>query len=430
MKNNANESNTGETPMKFQNVKGTKDFYPEDRAAFNWMRNIFQQMAVKYGFLEVESHAFESLSLLCEKEGEETKQQIFTLEKRSNEQLGLRFDLTVPMTRMFIAKQKELPKPVKWFNIARMWRYEAPQKGRLREFYQFGVEIFGSDKPEADAQVISLAIDSLQALGLSSRDFYVKINNRNLLQGLIEGLGIGNISEVITIIDKMAKISEGEFVAELEKLGLTQAQIKKLDEILKTSDLKKLKNLNELAEQGKWELQGVLDALSDKEAFIRVDLTVARGLAYYTGTVFEAYDREGKYRALFGGGRYDRMIQSFGGDPCAATGFGIGFATLGLFLDEKMLVPQPDTCIDYYVAPIKDDPRVLKLAQEIAGKLRKDYRVDVDIMRRSMPKQFEYATKIKAKNIIILGDNELKSGVITIKNLETGNEEKRKIKEV
>lgn len=416
--------------MKFQAVKGMKDWYPEDKFTFNWMASAFRQMAVKYGFLEIESPAIESLSLLCEKEGEEIKQQIFTLEKKGSEQLGLRFDLTIPMARMFITKQKELPKPVKWFSVSRMWRYEAPQKGRLREFYQFGVEIFGSDKSMADAQVISLIIDSFQALGLTSKDFYVKLNNRNLLQGLLEGLGIGNISDAMTIIDKMAKISEEEFVAELEKLKLSQTQIKELSQLLKTRDLKTLKNLNSLAEQGKWELQGVLDILQDKQEFIQVDLTVARGLAYYTGTVFEFYDREGKYRALAGGGRYDKMIQSFGGEPCQATGFGIGFATLGLLLDEKMLVPPVDLGIDYYIAPIKDDPKVISLAIKISTQLRKNCRVDVDLMQRSMPKQFDYANKIKAKNIIILGENELKTNMVTIKNLETGKEEKKKISEL
>jgi len=413
--------------MKYQAVKGTRDWYPEDRAAFNWMRESFRQTAVRYGFLEVESPAMEMLGLLCEKEGDEITKQIFTLEKRSNEQLGLRFDLTVPMTRMFIAKQKELPKPVKWFAIDRMWRYEAPQKGRLREFYQLSVELFGSDKPETDAQIISLAIDCLQAVGLTGKDFYIKLNNRNLLQGLIEGLGIGNVSEVMAIIDKMAKISEEEFVTELEKLKLTQAQIKKLDEILKTKDLKRLKGLNDLAQQGLWELQSVLDLLGDKRASVEVDLSVARGLAYYTGTVFEAYDRQGKYRALAGGGRYDRMVQLFGGEPTPATGFAIGFATLGLLLDEKMLTPTPDLGVDYYVAPIKDDPKVMLLAGQIAAQLRKGYKVDLDLMRRSLPKQFDYATKIGAMNVIVVGVIVVKTGMVTIKNLENGKEERKKI---
>lgn len=416
--------------MKFQAVKGMKDWYPEDRATFNWIRENFRKAATSYGFLEVESPAIESLSLLCAKSGEEIKQQIFTLEKKGTEQLGLRFDLTVPMTRMFVEKQKELPKPVKWFAIDRMWRYEAPQKGRLREFYQLSVELFGSSKPDADAQIISLIIDCLQALGLTSKDFYVKVNNRNLLQGLLEGLGIGNPLEVTTVIDKVSKMGETEFIAELEKLKLTQVQITKIKEILATKNLNQLKALNDRAQQGLTELQDVLDCLEDKKDFIEIDLSTARGLAYYTSTVFEASDRDGKYRALAGGGRYDTMIQLFGGEACPATGVGIGFATIGLLLDEKMLAPPLDFGVDYYVAPISDNPKVKTLANSVAGKLRKQCRVDVDLMQRSMPKQFDYATKIKARNIIIIGDNELKTQIVTIKNLETGKEEKKKISEL
>src|SRR3989344_166982 len=157
--------------MKLQGVKGTTDFYPQEREMWNYLAGKFREQAVKYGFLEIETPAFENLTTLCEKEGEEIKGQIFTLEKRSNEQLGLRFDITVPCARMFIAKQKEIPKPAKWFYITRMWRYEQPQKGRLREFYQFGVELFGSDKIDADAQIISLIIDSFKSLGLTQKDF-------------------------------------------------------------------------------------------------------------------------------------------------------------------------------------------------------------------------------------------------------------------
>jgi histidyl-tRNA synthetase len=411
--------------MAFERVKGTRDFYPEEKEVMNWMFDLFRQCAVKYGYSEVESPAIESQSLLCEKEGEEIKQQIFTLEKKGKEQLGLRFDITVPLARMFISKQKELPKPVKWFYITRMWRYEAPQRGRLREFYQFGVELFGSDKPETDAEIISLAIDSMLALGLKKKDFFVKVNDRDLLQGLIEGLGIGKVEEVMIVIDKIAKISEEEFVAELEELGLTQDQIKKLDKIIKTKDLDKLKDLNPLAKKGLEKLKQVLALLKDKKDFIEVDLSIARGLAYYTGTVFEIYDKEMKYRALCGGGRYDKMIKSFGGDDCAATGFATGFATVNLLLDEKMLLPDKKPGVDYYIAPV--DKKVFDKAMEIASKLRKNNSVDIDLMERKLTKQFDYADRIGAKKIIVVGQKDLEKGEVTVRDMETGKEEKVKL---
>ncbi len=408
--------------MSFQNPKGTVDYYPEDREVFNYISNTMRKNAVKYGFLEVESPAFESLSLLSEKEGEEIQGQIFTLEKRSNEQLGLRFDLTVPMARMFIAKQKELPKPTKWFCVSRMWRYEAPQKGRLREFYQLSVELFGSNKPAADAQIIALAIDILTDLGLTKDDFKVKVNNRYLLQGLLEGLGVGNYKEAMQIIDKVAKVSGEEFIAMLEEIGLTLEQITKIDEIINTKDLNKLTDLNETATKGRDELKEALGFLEGKKEFIEVDLKVARGLAYYTGTVFEIFDTNMKFRALCGGGRYNDMIKMFGGDECAATGFGMGFATLKLLLDEKMKLPDSDLGLDYYIITIGDKAK--EVALKIADKARVKFKVDMDIMGRNIGKQMDYARKIGARKVIIIGDDEIESGKLTVRDMTSGKESK------
>jgi histidyl-tRNA synthetase len=378
--------------------------------------------STKFGFREIETPAIETTSLLCEKEGNEIKQQIFTLEKKGKEEFGLRFDMTVPSARMFIAKQKELAKPVKWFYITRMWRYEQPQKGRLREFYQFGIECFGSDKADADAEVIRVAIDALLAFGLKKGDFFVRVNNRNLLQGLIEKLGVGNINEVITIIDKVSKLSENEFIAELEKAKLTQKQITEIDKIIKTKDLKSLKNLNEAAQQGLKQLQEVIGLLEDRKDFIRIDLSTARGLAYYTGTVFEIFDKDMKYRAICGGGRYDNMISQFGGEKTPATGFGMGFATLQLLLEEKMLLPSSDLGVDYYIAPV--NPAVKEKAIEIATKLRGTYSVEVDLMERNLKNQFDYANRINAKKIVIVGEKDLKEGKVTVREMGSGKEEK------
>ena len=171
--------------MKFQKPKGTTDYYPEEKSVQQRIFELFRETARRYNFKEIESPVFESLELLTKKEGDEIKEQIFVLTKRSKESLGLRFDLTVPAVRMFIEKQKVLPKPVKWFYVSRMWRYEQPQAGRDREFYQFSAEIFGSNKPEADAEIINLAIDSLLSLGLDEKDFIVKINNRKFIQSLL-----------------------------------------------------------------------------------------------------------------------------------------------------------------------------------------------------------------------------------------------------
>ena len=319
----------------YQKPKGTRDYYPEEKEVFNRIADSFRQSAKKYGFREVEAPAIETMDLLTAKQGDEIKSQIFILEKKGDEEFGLRPDITVPVTRMFIQKQFELPRPVKWFYITRMWRYERPQQGRLREFYQFGTEIYGPATPEADAEMISLAIDSLCSLGLKKKDFVVKINNRVLLQSLIEGIGIekSSMDNVFRIIDKKAKISVEEFDIELGKI-IDPAKIKEIKGILAIRSLSKIKKDT----PGLENLQKVMDALKARKDFIELDLSTARGLAYYTGTVFEIFDRKGEFRSIAGGGRYDGLVQLLGSQKTPACGFGLGFATLTLLLEEKKLL--------------------------------------------------------------------------------------------
>ena len=415
--------------MTFQKPKGTQDFYPEDKALQNKIFNILRSVAQKYNFQEIESPAFENIEVLTKKEGEEITSQIFTLEKRGEEKFGLRFDLTVPAARMFIAKQKEIPKPVKWFYLSRMWRYEQPQTGRLREFYQLSAEIFGSDRPEADAEAISLLIDCFLALGLTSNDFLVKINNRKLLQGIVaELVPQGNINKVITLIDKKDKISEQDFIASLKDQGVDEAKAAQLMKMLNITDLAKLKDLNKEAEEGKKELQAILELLKARKEFIQVNLSTARGLAYYTGTVFEVADRQGKFRALAGGGRYDQMIESFGGDPCPATGFGLGYATLLLILQEKKLMPAVDARPDFYIAAVTENEQ--EKALEIASQLRKKYVVEIDLMGKKIGKQLKYANQISAKKAIIIGEKEAKERKAKIKDMDSGEEKEVSFEEL
>ncbi len=414
--------------MAFQKPKGTRDFYPEDFAIKQAIFNRLKTIAEKYGFKQVETPAFETLKLLTEKEGEEIKEQIFTLTKRGQEEYGLRFDLTVPLARMFIAKQKQLPKPVKWYYITRMWRYENPQKGRLREFYQFGVEVFGSYKAEADAECIALAIDSLLALGLTKKDFVIKLNNRKLLQGLLYGLGVNKAKteDIIRIIDKSRKITEKEFTQELKKLKLTDEQIAEIRNIIKIKSINDILKfeLNNPASSGLKEIKDVLDILKEygKDKFVELDLSIARGLAYYTGIVYEAFDKKEKLRSLLAGGRYDNLIKQFGGTPEGATGFALGDTTTELLLKEKALLPVVDINPDYYIAPVNEKLR--KEAIKIANKLRKKYKVDLDLMQRNLSRQLDYANAIKAKKTIIVGERDLEKKQVTLRDMLTGKEKK------
>ncbi|MEA3514212.1 MAG: histidine--tRNA ligase, partial [Nanoarchaeota archaeon] len=375
----------------------------------------------------VEPAALESMKLLTCKSGEEIKKQIFILEKRSKEEIGLRFELTASMARMFVKKQKCVQKPVKWFALSRMWRYEQPQAGRLREFYQFSAELFGSSKPQADAEVISFLIKCLTDLGLTEKDFVVRLNNRKLIHGmLLDFIQKEKIEAVFSEIDKFSKLSKGEIEGNLRDLGVDDDQIESVFDIILTEDIGHIDPKNNLAAEGLNELALILNNVDSK--FVELDLTTVRGLAYYTGTVFEIFDRGGKLRSIAGGGRYDNMIKIFGGEPSPAIGFGIGLATLNLLLQEKGILPKPDTGCDYFIAPVSID--VVDDAAKIAAKLRTTFRVEMDLMGRKLGKQLAYADSIGAKNALIIGEDELKSGKLKVRNLSSGEEKKCTVDEL
>ncbi len=408
-----------EVKEQFQKPKGTTDFYPEEMSVRNNIFSRLKQTASRFGFNEIETPAFESLDLLTKKSGDEILGQIFTLEEKGDEKFGLRFDLTVPITRMFMEKQKELPKPVKWYGLSRMWRYERPQAGRLREFYQLSVELFGCDDADADAEVINLAVGCLKSLGLTSKDFFVKLNNRKLLQGLLLGIAKKEqLEDLIRIIDKSAKITENEFKDSLKGIGVEYKDMKKILKCKTLEDVSKLK-LNKTAKEGMEELKEVMKMLDKK--FVEFDISVARGLAYYTGTVFEIYDKEEKFRAIAGGGRYDNLVEMFGGASTSAVGFGMGYSTLTLLLKEKDLLPEPDTGVDYFVVMIGN---VKEKSLDIVKNLRKKYSVNYDISSRNMKNQLKYADSVGAKKVIFIGEEELNSGMLSVKDMKTGKQEK------
>lgn len=432
----------------FQRVKGMEDFYPEDKLLQNHVFSVLRKSAKNFGFYEVEAPVVESLKLLTAKSGEEVEQQIFVMKKKGDENkisntsskhlggdedLGLRFDITVPLTRMFVAKQKEMQKPIKWFSIDKAWRYESPQKGRQREFYQFSVELFGSEKHHADAELLNLLISSLNDLGLKKKDFMIKLNHRKLFEGLLlDIVSKGKIPAVAKIIDKIGKISEQEFHKELLKQGISNVQIEKIEHLFTfkgspSEVLRKIQmhaEVNKTAQEGLDDLKRILEHV-DEEYFV-MDLSIMRGFDYYTGFVFECVDRAGKFRAIAGGGRYDSLVELFGGEPCSATGFGMGYSTLLLALEEAKALPKINREVDFYIAPV--DETVEKQSAEIANILRKKYSVDVDLVGRKLSKQLEFANNLGAKKVVIVGQKDLSKGEITIRDLKSGKEGKEKLK--
>lgn len=404
--------------MTFKKIRGTTDYYPEEQAIQDAIFAKFNDCAKKFGFSHVEPPVLESTELLTAKSGEEIKEQIFITEKRGKENIGLRFEFTASLARMFIEKQKAVQKPARWYSLNKVWRYERPQAGRDREFFQFNCEIYGSDRPEADAEIINLAIETLKSLELTKKDFFVRLNNRKLLMGLLLNIVNEDVLDKVTrAIDKREKISKEDFRKELDFLD--DSQFEKIEELLvmKWEDLKDF-DMNALAREGYNMLKGVMNFI--QKDYVKFDMTIVRGLDYYTGTVFEVFDTDRKYRALCGGGRYDNVIDVFGGQKTPATGFGMGYSTVILLLKDKELLPDSKQQLDYFVAVVEDEYR--SYAFDIARLLRNKGTVTIDLMGRSFSKQLKYATQLEAKNIVFVGPDEMKRKVAKIKNIETKEE--------
>ncbi|MBI4441468.1 histidine--tRNA ligase [Candidatus Woesearchaeota archaeon] len=407
-----------------ERVKGTFDFYPEDKYAKEAILDTLRTVAERANFKWVETPALETIKLLTRKSGDEVRDQIFVIEQRGAEQFGLRFDMTVPLARMFLAKQKELPKPVKWCYTTRMWRYEAPQKGRLREFYQFGCELFGPATAAADAEVIGVVINALKEVGLSENDFVVKISNRKLIQGLLYDLvPKDKMDEALRIIDRAPKTTSDDVVQQLEKAG-----IRKVKEVLRLLEMKgkpqtvfadlDKSTLNELAREGLAELKAIATLVPSPS--IVLDLSVVRGLAYYTGFVFECLDKQGKYRALAGGGRYDDLVQLLGGEATPAVGFALGYSTLSLLLEELGRLPKQVPAPQLFCVVI--DEAVRTYACTVVESLRKKYTVEMDIMGRKVGKQIEQANALKVPYVLFIGPDEAKQQKVKLRDMKTGKE--------
>ncbi len=424
----------------FEPLKGFRDYYPEE-----WLElkeNLFskaREVANSFGFKEIEMPLIERTEFLTKKSGEEIREQIFNIVPREwfklsdmnnisldSIEMSLRFDLTMPAIRMVMRKYKELIKPIKWFYVAKNFRYEEPQKGRDREFFQIGVEFFGEKSFIADLEVLNFAITFLNKIGLKGL-FKVKVNNRKLMDYLTNQL-IENDwekQELYRLIDKVRKISEEEFKKESLHILKERSKVNKLYELIKKPLSlgeakifieKKVDNKN-LKEQ----LIQEIDFLKylEKKADVEFDLSIVRGLDYYTGFVFEIYDKEEKYRSLAGGGRYDNLAEILGfSERIYATGVALGPSVLEVFMKDKGIWKKRKKEKDFIVIPISKNE--LFYAYEIAEKLReKGFKVEF-AYKKGISKNLDYANKLNTKFAVIIGEEEVKNNTITIKNLEIG----------
>ncbi|MFH0798235.1 MAG: histidine--tRNA ligase [Candidatus Woesearchaeota archaeon] len=414
--------------MNVQGLKGTRDFYPENMRTLNYIFSKWKSAALKFGYQEIDGPLLEPIELWTLKSGNEIPEQMYRFKDKGDREVAIRPELTPTIARMVAQKQRELPKPIKWFSIPRCWRYEAPQSGRLREFFQFNLDCLGTTSMLTDAEVIATAVEIMKSFGCGKKDFFVRLNNRKLLTSLFLSTGIKQkqLQEVCRLIDKKCKLRKGDFELAMKEMKATDKQIEMIKDILEYDSLKDVdaSKLDENGKKGYEEVKELMKCLEDLNVaeFIKLDFSIMRGFDYYTSTVFEVFDASHELRAIAGGGRYEDLVKDFGGEPCPGVGYGMGDVVLEMFLRKLGKMPELKRDVDYYVAPINKD--VLGKAMEIANILREKYSVEVDLMEKNLRKQFEYADSIGAKKIVIVGPKDLEEKKVTVREMASGKEEK------
>lgn len=418
---------------KFQSLKGFRDFYPEEMAARRVFMDKIFCVVRRYGFREVDTPSVESLELFKVKSGEEIIQQTFSFKDKAEREITLIPELTPTVARMVVERAKTLRLPIKWFSMPKMWRYEEPQSGRLREFYQLNVDIYGVGSPDADAEVLAVGIDLMLNLGLAGQ-FIFKISDRRLMQGILEGMGFTDPGPFFTAIDKRSKITGEEFKKMLYDAGMDDFQIGELEAILETRGplAEAMPMLRQVAAKYA-ESPGAKEGLENLEKlaqlmtmynmaqFCEFDPAIIRGLAYYTATVFECFDVKGELRAIFGGGRYDKIIGLFGGEEMPAVGFGMGDAVLEILMRRAGVWPQESICTDYYILTTKPEFKETQLF--VAQSLReRGFVVEFDLQGRNFSNQMKYANAIGTKTVLILGEREMAEGKVTVKDMKSGEQ--------
>ena len=424
----------------FSLPRGMKDIDTPEMAKRLWLNKKILGALEKYGFQIVEPTSIETLETLEAKSGPEIKDEIYYFPDKAGRNLGLRFDLTVGMTRM-VASRYDLPEPVKIAALSGMWRYDEPQFARYRHFYQWDAEIYGTVEIEADAEAIAVGTDILEAIGL--RDYEVRVSSRKFTEGVLRQLGITqqeNVEQTIRVIDKSRKISPIMFERELLGTGLTQDVIEKIAEITSLrgsadhvlSSIPEEFSKNEMSSKGREELSRLFDVLNDlgKSEKCILDLSIVRGIGYYDGIVFEAYDKGGEaVGALFGGGRYDRLAGVYGKREIPATGVAGGIERLMISLERASLFPKLSQNPKVFATAIDEQSRhkILNVVME----LRKNgISCDYDMKKRSLRNQLEYADSMGIPLAIILGPKELENGVVKVRDMRTRVETEVKTSEL
>ena len=413
--------------MKIPPVKGTRDFYPPEMAVRNWIIDGWKKVSVRNGFEEYDGPIFELLKMFQIKSGDEIVEQLFSLRDRGGRDLALRPEITPTLARMVNQRINALSKPIKWFSVPRLFRAERPQKGRLREFFQWNIDIIGEDSPLADAEVIFTTVDYLREIGLTSKDIKVKISSRQLLADYLISLGIpeDKLESIYVILDKKNKLPPDTFEKILAEQIPDTSTVRKILDFMSVDSIPQLKDFVEEGSSAFLNIKCVLDNLDMMGVgdFCLYDPGIVRGLAYYTGIVFEVHDVAGELRAICGGGRYDNLLRDFGGPPVSATGMGMGDCVLEILLRERGLLEKqlPKTRIDYFVSCV--DENYKDVTVEVTMKLRSaGFSANFSYKITKLSKQLKLASEQNAAKCIIIGD-EFKNNKLAVKDMATGQQQ-------
>lgn len=416
-------------------LPGFREFWPEDCLRRNFIFSQWRSVARRFAYREYDGPILEPLELYQEKSGEEIKEQLFAFTDKGDRSVALRPEMTPTLARMVAARYNSLPKPVKWFSIGEQFRYERYQKGRKRSFYQFNADILGEAGPAAEVELISLLVESLRSFGLGVDDFAVRLSDRTLWLVFLEGEGLTRevALQVLTVVDKLEREPPEVLISKLSEVTGQDGE-KLLSEIKRFCGLKTKEALEEFfgsksIAENLWRdrledwsfLQKGLLAMGLAD-FVEIDLGIVRGLAYYTGFVFEAFDREKAHRAIAGGGRYDELLGKLGKVSCPAVGFAVGDVVLENVLTEKGRLPNLVQAIDFYVIGLSEEDR--SAVWQVVAMLRAEgWLADYSLRGPGgMKKQFKSAEEAGARFAILIGEEERAANQVKVKNLASREE--------
>lgn len=394
-------------------VKGTRDFYPEQMAVRTWLYGQMRAVVERYGYQEYDAPVLETLELYAAKSGEElVKEQSFAFADRGGDMLVLRPETTPSLARMVAQRQQALPRPIRWWTFGPCWRYEQPQQGRSREFYQWNLDLIGADSIYADVEVLQILCELFRALGISGEQVAIRLNHRGMMSALLQQNGFtpAQLDAAYRLIDKQEKLTrEVWWTYARESLGFDEAPVAALEALLEDREL--WKTCPELVS---------IFALSEQLGFreyLEFDPTIIRGLGYYTGMVFEAWDRQRTFRAILGGGRYGNLVADVGGQPLGGIGAGMGDVVLGLLLDRLGLLPSL-TPAPAGVLVTTFSPELQLTSTRLAMQLRQaGIRTEVYPDPVKLNRQLKYANTLRIPFVVVCGPEEAEREIVTVRNM-------------